>query len=513
MGASAAVHPTNQILRSYGMGKLDDAAFLPVSKHLESCPDCSQRVAVMSSDTVTGRLPDTPMQADLPVPVISSDDGLSTLKAGLRAPASPPAGTLPPGLADHPDYEIVRELGQGGMGTIYLVLNRLMGRYEVLKVVSSHLVKRRGAVDRFLAEIRHAGRLHHPNIVTSYAASRLGATLLFAMEYVDGLDLAKLVEAKGPLPVASACNYIYQAALGLQHAHELSMVHRDIKPSNLMLMHQGSRAVVKVLDFGLAKVRSEGASDRGLTYEGQMLGTPDFIAPEQIGDARQADIRADIYSLGCTLYYLLTGHPPFKASNLYDILQAHHSMDALPLNLARPEVPVELAALVATMMAKEPDRRFQSPDAVAQALKPFFKPGRARHGRPSSELSSHTEEGHASETPATASTSGPGSMPNKPAPVQPDPKVPDFFDAGSEWDGLIDLGTTAPLVDRSRVGAKGRGQNRDRHGRSSSPSRPLALPRWASGPCSRQSQTGGSVRQFRATKNGRPRSRPAGQRL
>src|SRR5262249_39635376 len=147
----------------------------------------------------------------------------------------------------------------------------------------------------------------------------------------------------------------------------------DIKPSNLMLTRQGSRALVKVLDFGLAKVIREGPTDGTLTYEGQMLGTPDYIAPEQILDARRADIRADIYSLGCTSYYLLTGRPPFQATSLYEILQAHHSMDALPLNLARPEVPVELAALLGKMMAKEPKRRFQEPKEVAQALKPFVK--------------------------------------------------------------------------------------------------------------------------------------------
>ena len=133
--------------------------------------------------------------------------------------------------------------------------------------------------------------------------------------------------------------------------------------------------MIKVLDFGLAKVKSEGAVDGGLTHEGQMLGTPDYVAPEQISDARRADIRADIYSLGCTLYYLLTGGPPFQATSLYELLQAHHSMDAMPLNLARPEVPVELAALVARMMAKEPERRFQTPGDVAQSLPPFFKKG------------------------------------------------------------------------------------------------------------------------------------------
>ena len=127
------------------------------------------------------------------------------------------------------------------------------------------------------------------------------------------------------------------------------------------------------MDFGLAKVTSEGQTDSNLTREGQMVGTPDFIAPEQIRDAKSADIRADIYSLGCTLYYLLSGGPPFRGEHLWDVYQAHFSMDAGPLNLVRPEVPVELAAVVAKMMAKEPGRRFQSPGEVARALSPFFK--------------------------------------------------------------------------------------------------------------------------------------------
>jgi hypothetical protein len=165
------------------------------------------------------------------------------------------------------------------------------------------------------------------------------------------------------------------------------MVHRDIKPGNLMLTRQGNRAVIKVLDFGLAKVSREVPADGALTHEGQMLGTPDFIAPEQSVDARRADIRADIYSLGCTLYYLLSGGPPFKGTSLYDILQAHHSRDALPLNLVRPEVPEELASIVARMMAKEPERRFQTPAEVAKALTPFFKTGSAAFRSPKTDVS------------------------------------------------------------------------------------------------------------------------------
>jgi serine/threonine protein kinase len=371
-------HPTESTLSSYGLGKLDDASSKLVNQHLESCPECRLRVAELSSDSFLGRLRDAQAHSrpNSPAPAMSATDGLSLLAGGdSRESAPPPASSLPPGLAAHPDYEILRELGQGGMAIVYLAQNKLMGRVEVLKVVSSKLVNRQGVLDRFLGEIRNAAKLHHPNVVTAYSAMRAGESFILAMEYVAGLDLAQLVKARGALPVAHACNYIHQAALGLQHAHEHGMVHRDIKPSNLMLSRQGNRALIKVLDFGLAKVKSEGTTDQALTHDGQMLGTPDFIAPEQIVNARAADIRADIYSLGCTFYYLLTGGPPFHAGSLYEVLQAHHSMEAMPLNLARPEVPIELAALVSRMMAKEPERRFQEPRQVAQALLPFFKRG------------------------------------------------------------------------------------------------------------------------------------------
>jgi serine/threonine protein kinase len=291
-----------------------------------------------------------------------------------------------PGLADHPDYEIKKELGRGGMGVVYLAHNKLMGRDEVLKVVGKHLIERQGVLDRFSREIRSAARLNHPNIVHAYSAFRSGDSLILAMEYVEGLDLARVVKTKGALPVANACSYVHQAALGLQHAHEHGMVHRDIKPGNLMLARKSDRAIVKVLDFGLAKATREDQVDSGLTHEGQMLGTPDFIAPEQIRNAQSADIRADIYSLGCTLFYLLTAGPPFKGTSLYDTLQAHFSMDAKPLDVVRTDVPAELAALVAKMMSKEPERRFQTPKEVAQALVPFFKKGETPHKNAGVEL-------------------------------------------------------------------------------------------------------------------------------
>jgi serine/threonine protein kinase len=297
------------------------------------------------------------------------------------------SSSLPAELTSHPVYQILRELGRGGMGVVCLARNSLLGRDEVLKVIGRKIVDEPGMMDRFLREIRAVARLRHPNIVAAYSAFHCGGTLVFSMEYVDGLDLRRVVQARGPLPIAQSCNYAYQAALGLQHAHEQGMVHRDIKPSNPMLSHERNRAMIKLLDFGLAKATSEQTAielasaerlqqrDFGecLTGVGQMIGTPDFMAPEQIADAQQADIRADIYGLGCTLYCLLTGQPPFHEMTLWDVLVAHASRDARPLIDVRADVPAELADLVSRMMAKGPRDRFQRPAEVAGALGPFFK--------------------------------------------------------------------------------------------------------------------------------------------
>lgn len=448
MDTTAAVHPTDETLRSHSLGALDQASADSVNKHLEACADCRDRVAAMASDTALGRLREALGQPGSTGHRISSLDGLSMLDDGASQKPPPPAESLPPGLADHPDYEVIRELGQGGMGTVYLAKNRLMGRHEVLKVVSKRMMNRPSALERFLSEIRNAARLHHANIVTAYAATRVGESIVFAMEYVEGLDLSKLVKAKGPLPVTNACHYIHQASLGLQHACELGMVHRDIKPSNLMLAKQGDRAVIKVLDFGLAKVKSEGAVDEGLTHDGQLLGTPEYVAPEQISDARHADIRADVYSLGCTLYCLLTGAPPFQAACLYDLLQAHHSMDALPLNLARPAVPFELAALVAKMMAKEPERRFQTPKDVAEALLPFFKKGVAGITPAASAVGELSEPSEEKEGRAYSRTDA---APLRVTPQTPSLRIASAIETSSAihpaepaWDGLIKFREVEP---------------------------------------------------------------------
>ncbi len=213
MNAQPAVHPTDETLQAYGQGQLDDASARSVDSHLEGCPDCRRRADTISAGQPRGARarPET-VGLDL-----STADGLPKVGAGAVPAAPPAASTLPAGLADHPDYEIVRELGRGGMGVVYLAQNTLMGRMEVLKVVGSQVLSRPGVADRFLREIKSAARLHHTNIVTAYSVIRLPECLALAMEYIEGIDLTKLVKLKGPLPVDKSCYYVYQAAQGLQH--------------------------------------------------------------------------------------------------------------------------------------------------------------------------------------------------------------------------------------------------------------------------------------------------------
>jgi hypothetical protein len=370
MAAHLISHPSADVLQAFALGKLNDTSASVVMNHLDRCPDCCQQVAALSVDDFLDRLRQAHDRSSTPAPAKS----LAEAANALKPPASQaPIPNLPLQLAANDQYEILRELGRGGMGVVYLAKNKLMDRLEVLKVINKALLDRPGAVERFLREIRSAAKLSHANVVTAYSAVQQGELLAFAMEYIEGQDLASLVKSRGPVPIVHACYYIQQAALGLQHAYEKGMVHRDIKPQNLILAREGKKHIVKVLDFGLAKATPEKQEDTGLTGEGAMLGTPDYISPEQSLDAAKADIRADTYSLGCTLYFLLAGRPPFSASSLGAILMAHQTEEAKPLNIVRPEVPEELAAVVRKMMAKSPAKRYQTPLEVVQALGLFVK--------------------------------------------------------------------------------------------------------------------------------------------
>jgi tetratricopeptide (TPR) repeat protein len=285
----------------------------------------------------------------------------------------PTPDALPPELAGHPRYRIVRELGRGGMGVVYQAEQTLMGRPVAIKVISKALLEQPDALERFRREVRAAAQLAHPNIVIAHDAEQAGDLHMLVMEYVEGQSLDQVLKRRGPLPVLHACVYVRQAALGLQHAHEHGMVHRDIKPHNLMLTPKGQ---IKILDFGLAKAVSEQhPGQTALTALNSFMGTPDYSAPEQATDARSADIRADIYSLGCTLYCLLAGKPPFREETPVKTILAHLEKEPPPLPALRPDVPAELWQVVARMLAKAPAQRYQKPAEVAQALAPFCKAG------------------------------------------------------------------------------------------------------------------------------------------
>ena len=367
-----------------------------ISRHLAGCESCRARLETLSGERSKEKT--RPPESAGPDKSLSGLTGLSG-----DQPGGVPATNLPAELANHPDYINIRELGRGGMGIVYLAQHRLLKRSEVLKILSKKHIARKGAVERFVQEMQAAASLSHPNVVKAYNASMLGEMIVFSMEYAPGNDLAKVVKTRGPLGVAHASFYAAQVALGLQHASDRGMVHRDIKPANLILTRDGKKQLVKILDFGLAKITSEETEDTSLTREGQIMGTPDYMSPEQSVDASRADIRADLYSLGCTLYFLLAGRPPFKGKSLTDLLLKHQSEVAKPLNLERPEVPAELAAIVAKLMSKKPADRYQTPAEVAQALKPFF--GAVPVTAPSTRSGPPPLPAPAKQGPSAASTS------------------------------------------------------------------------------------------------------------
>jgi serine/threonine-protein kinase len=271
-------------------------------------------------------------------------------------------------------YVLLDLLGEGGMGAVYRARNWKLGSVVAVKVIRPERVSGSTALRRFQREIRAAAQLDHPNVVRAVDADEVAGTPMLVMEFVEGTDLAKIVAENGPLPPALACEYAAQVADGLQHAHERGLVHRDIKPHNLILTRKpdaAGRPVVKVFDFGLARLfdADAGESSGTLTQDHTILGTPDFMAPEQVTGSHAVDIRADLYSLGCTLYFLLTGRPPFPDRTATNKLLAHKLEEPEPLDRVKPGTPAGVAAAVRTLMAKQPEHRYPTPAAAAAALR------------------------------------------------------------------------------------------------------------------------------------------------
>jgi hypothetical protein len=387
MKPNQVLHPAPEELAAFASGDVAEEQATEIGLHLADCEACRTVIETLPEDTLLSLLRQQSEAAGLPAalsPAAAAHDAAT--RTGPSA-VDLVTAEIPPELTAHPRYEVLELLGCGGMGAVYKAEHRLMERHVALKVINPGLINRPAMVERFQREVKAAARLTHANIVTAYDAEQAGDTHVLVMEFVEGISLAQLVQQQGRLPVAQACEYIRQAALGLQHACERGMVHRDIKPHNLMRTPDGR---IKILDFGLAQFvreigaqaepktskadvssHSAGGPSGRLTEVGALMGTADFIAPEQAADPRQADIRADIYSLGCTLYYLLAGHVPFPEGTALDKLTAHRERAPKPLTKLRDDVPCELAGVIEGMMAKDPAQRYQTPVEVAEALQAF----------------------------------------------------------------------------------------------------------------------------------------------
>ncbi len=387
-----ATHPTRSELLDYTLGHLPTPQGDEIADHIDACSACGAELERLDgeADTVVSQLLNTRPDSQAADPALAAV--MSFVKAVGRDVSHLP---LPLGegrgegaLGKLREYELLAKLGEGGMGTVYKARHTKLDRIVALKVLTPERMNSPEAVVRFEREMRAVGRLEHPNIVRAHDAGEFEGTHFLVMEYVAGLDLGQLVKSRGPLPVADACELIRQAALGLQYAHEHGLVHRDIKPSNLMLALQSrdqwSRSspapspqspapVVKILDLGLALLQ-EPEQRAELTSSGQMMGTVDYMAPEQGQSSHTVDIRADIYSLGASLYKLLTGSTPFPAER-YDTLMkkfvALATQPHAPAQSLRPDLPPGLCQLLDRLLAKAPQDRPQTPAAVAELLAPF----------------------------------------------------------------------------------------------------------------------------------------------
>jgi serine/threonine protein kinase len=371
--------PARDALAGYVYGTLAEEYLGGVADHVETCPFCAETVCRLE-ETADGML--SRLRNPRPRDEYGDERGYLQVAALLEGLASSSrefaddAPSIAESLMAIPCrirvYELLELVSQGGMGTVYRARHAELDRIVAVKVLSADRMQDERAVARFQREMRAIGQLEHPNIVRALDAGEEAGTHFLVTEFVDGLDLSSLVQERGALPVPEACEIIRQAAIGLQHVHEHGLVHRDIKPSNLMLARDGT---VRILDLGLVLLQeSAQGSASDLTSSGRIMGTIDYMAPEQGIDSHEVDIRADIFSLGATFYKLLTGLTPFSGPQ-YDTLarklSALAAADPVPLQDYRPDVPAPVADLVTRMLAKSRDRRPGTPADVAQELQPF----------------------------------------------------------------------------------------------------------------------------------------------
>jgi eukaryotic-like serine/threonine-protein kinase len=312
--------------------------------------------------TTEGLAPSADATGSCPAPVVS--ESVEPTSANTKNDLSPRVQ----------GYEVVRKLGQGGMGAVYLARQLATGRFHALKVIVPASAASEKAMALFLREVSVLSRLDHPRIVRFHEMGLAQGQFYFAMEYIETIDYRlTLTPNPGRDRIRSACAIMRQVLGGLSHAHERGFVHRDIKPSNLLVGREGTKFAAKLADFGLAK-NFENAGFSGMTRDGATLGTLAYMAPEQVVDARRATPSVDIYSAGATLYSLIAGRPPHDSLQANDLILAILEGDPEPLDRVNPAVSAELARVVKRALAIDPIERFSSAQDLREALKPFVKP-------------------------------------------------------------------------------------------------------------------------------------------
>jgi len=364
--------PNHEMLQGFHLGTLPEDSAEAMIEHVATCSHCQALLETFChvSNTVVACLRSAAV-ADPYAEEPHCQQALARIKAvtaGALAGRGSVAMVPPRQLGE---YELIEKLGEGGMGAVYKARQTNLDRVVALKVLPRSRMRNERSVARFYREMKAVGRLDHPNIVQAFDAREIEDTPVLAMEYVRGLTLSALVGRLGPLPVGDACELIRQAALGLQAAHECDLVHRDLKPSNLMLTPDGT---LKILDLGLALLQSPGNVDEEPTGSGQAMGTADYMAPEQTLDSHEVDIRADIYSLGCTLFKLLTGRAPFGGPEYpgqMAKMMAHVQEPSPSIAGQRDDVPEGLVQVLDRMLAKAPGERYATPAEMAEAMAEF----------------------------------------------------------------------------------------------------------------------------------------------
>jgi formylglycine-generating enzyme required for sulfatase activity/anti-sigma factor RsiW len=370
--------PSQDQLRDYLLGCVPETEIAVITEHLAACLACEATVSNLdaAADSVVQALR-APEHVD-PYP-LEPQCQQAAVELRELLPAAAPAerqqsNHLPAGddaCRCLGPYRLLDTLGQGGMGTVYRAPHTKLDKVVAVKLLPVDRLRDADAVARFEREMKAVGRLSHANVVQAFDAGENAGIPFLVMEYVEGVNVSDLVQRRGPLGAADACEIVRQAALGLQYAHDHGLIHRDVKPSNLMVTLNGQ---VKILDLGLALLHTDITGGTEITSAGLTMGTVDYMAPEQVTDSHHVDARADLYSLGCTLYKLLCGEPPFGAPRYASIpekMLAQVHEPAPPVRSTRADVPPELSQVIGRLLAKAPSDRPAHAGELAESLRPF----------------------------------------------------------------------------------------------------------------------------------------------